>query len=124
MSYRVWLAEETDDEGKTYPRVPSSSSADIDSWATSESEAVRLYAEHCHNQRDGWEWSWPIEFLVRDEETKKVLLFDVERETVPEFWCGRGVEMEPGPHDRAECDCGHPFGSNPVCAKCPCGRTP
>lgn len=50
-------------------------------------KAAELYADHCHSQRDGWEWIWPIQFVVHDGEN--YWLVDVERYTVPEFESGR-----------------------------------
>jgi hypothetical protein len=48
-------------------------------------DAARQYAEYFHNQRDGWECTWPREFVVHDGE--QYFIVEVERETVPEFWC-------------------------------------
>lgn len=47
-------------------------------------EALIAYARHCHNNRDGWEASWPLNFRVRlpDGTTED---YEVEREHVPEF---------------------------------------
>ena len=66
-------------------------------------------------------WSEGRDVLVRDSQTGRVVKFHVERETVPQYWCGSGVEVKPGEHDRDDCPCGHPFGEVGPCARCNCG---
>jgi hypothetical protein len=137
MSYKVWRADEGEEDGsaKTYPRTPPSPSANSvfvsnDTWALDDHDAVMTYADYCHSQRDGWEWSWPTDFLVRDMKTNTVQKFNVDREEVPEFHAGKGVVVEPGPHDREnlppddECPCGHPYGFAGPCVKTPGWGTP
>lgn len=42
-------------------------------------------AEYCQNERDGWEWEWPVVFgIARDG--VEVARFNIEREMVPEFY--------------------------------------
>src|SRR4051812_13285342 len=44
-------------------------------------------AEDYHANHDGWESSWPIDFFIYEsEEGPAVGRFEVERETVPEFY--------------------------------------
>jgi hypothetical protein len=132
MTYKVWCADEGEHSGgaKTYPRAPDADNIDRD-WAMDADDAARLYADYCHSNRDGWEWSWPADFMVRDVEANAVHQFSVERETVPEFHAARGVEVKVGPHDHDECPCGHPFGFAEPCVKppgwgkpCTCGIAP
>jgi len=46
-------------------------------------EAAKVFAEYFHNQRDGWECTWPIEVVVHDGD--RYWIVEVARETVPEF---------------------------------------
>lgn len=127
MSYKVWCGDEGEHDGsaKTF-----SHRSDLPPWSTDARDAATMYAEHCHSERGGWEWSWPCDFFVRDMETGTVQRFEVERETVPEFHAGRGVEVKAGPHDHEnlplddECPCGHPFGFTGPCVKAPGWGTP
>lgn len=41
-------------------------------------------AEYCQNRRDGWEWSWPVVFVILDGE-KEVGRFEVHRDYDPVF---------------------------------------
>ncbi len=82
--YRVWCLSWDDDEdvGVEYPDTPSSGQR-IE-WALDVRDAVRMYAEYCHNNRDGWESTWPLMFRVRlpDGSTRD---YEVDREMVPDF---------------------------------------
>ncbi len=50
-------------------------------------EAAELYADYFHSHRDGWENTWPLQFIVFDGE--RYHLVEVEREMVPEFRAGK-----------------------------------
>lgn len=89
--YRVWCLSWEDDEshGKEYADRPSGwfdpdPDPNCERWALNARDAVRRYAEHCHNNRDGWEETWPLMFRVRmlDGTTCD---YEVEREMVPNF---------------------------------------
>jgi hypothetical protein len=54
-------------------------------------DAAEQYAEYCHARRDGWEWSWPVDFVVHDGERYYVV--EVERETVPEFCASKPKDL-------------------------------
>lgn len=108
--YTVWLADQIEEDGSKTYNVPK----DLPDAAS----AAKRYAGEHHAAEVTREW--PIDFLVRDSQTRRVLRFTVEREAVPEFWCGSGVEVKPGPHDRHDCPCGHPFGTLGPCAGCNC----
>jgi len=41
-------------------------------------------ADWCHARRDGWEWSWPVIFIVVDENGSEHR-FEIDREMAPEF---------------------------------------
>lgn len=44
-------------------------------------------AEDYHANHDGWESSWPLDFLIYEsEEGPAVARFEIERETVPQFY--------------------------------------
>lgn len=47
-------------------------------------------AEDYHQNRDGWDCSWPITFTVATEDGKEIGDVQVERESVPHF-SGRKV---------------------------------
>jgi hypothetical protein len=47
--------------------------------------AAEQYAEYYHDNRDGWEASWPLVFSVADENGKFLGKVSVERESRPEF---------------------------------------
>jgi hypothetical protein len=120
--YTVWRADRTEDEGSATYRCPFET--------PDAASAAKKYAAEIHASGSGWEWTWPIDFNVRDSQTGRVLKFSVQREAVPEFWCGTGVEVKPGPHDpefypghpddKPCCPCGHPFGETGPCAGCNC----
>lgn len=101
MTYRVWLHDEfkeCEDEDERDDRawpVPArrgilypENSAPCDR----PEDAAKQYAAHCHANRDGWEWTWPIDVVVHDG--VHYFLVNVERETVPEFWAGKPMSME------------------------------
>ena len=50
-------------------------------------DAVKLFAEHQHNQHDGCEWTWPIKVVVHDGDHYWIV--EVHREYMPEFWAGK-----------------------------------
>lgn len=91
MKYRVWWKEEFDQRnaeeretsawivpvrrGVLYPEMISECD-DVD-------EAAEEYAEYFHNNRDGWENTWPLEFVVHDGTNYFVV--EVEREYDPTF---------------------------------------
>lgn len=80
--HRVWREDEDEfNDGRSYD--------DDDAR-----DAAKSAADYDHSSRDGWEWSWPVTYLVRNMETLKCYKVEVERESVPEFWAGRGVEVD------------------------------
>jgi hypothetical protein len=137
MSYKVWRDEEGEHDGgaKTYPRNPPAPPANSvfvsnDSWVMDAENAAETYAAYFHNNRAGYECSWPVEFLVRDMETNVVHSFSVDRDYDPTFSAGGGDVVAPGPHDHenlppdSECPCGHPYGFAGPCVKAPGWGTP
>jgi hypothetical protein len=46
--------------------------------------AAEKQADYDHAHRSGWEWSWPVEYIVQDPNGNHFLVV-VERHTVPEF---------------------------------------
>lgn len=63
-------------------------------------DAAQDAAAWDHSNRDGWEWSWPIVYKVRDVATDQLWAIEVDRETVPEFHAGREAPypMPPAVH--------------------------
>lgn len=47
-------------------------------------EAAEIYADWAHDNRDGWECTWPLKFRVRSEDGS-LHDFEVDREQVMEF---------------------------------------
>lgn len=90
--YKVWLADDEGEEcGITYLDRPASDDVsdrfnigNSKKWALDARDAVKLYADYFHSQRDGWECTWPLTFRVRCPDGQ-VLDYEVERHTVPEF---------------------------------------
>lgn len=79
--YTVWRPDiEPEDEGKPYDAI------DVPC-------AANLYATYCHRHRDGWEWSWPVTFRVRDPDGA-IWVVEVELEMVPEFLPGKPLPMD------------------------------
>lgn len=112
-NYTVWEADVTEDEGETYDVSEAAGHDAGDAARMARRYAAELHAaDPCRH--------WPKDFLVRHSVTKVVRKFTVELEAVPEFWCGVGEEVKPGPHDRDDCPCGHPFGELGPCAGCNC----
>lgn len=56
-------------------------------------DAAVCQAEHDHAARDGWEWSWPVAYVVEDIATGNRWRVEVDREVVPHFSAGRAVEV-------------------------------
>lgn len=99
MSYRVWWHDEfrdckTDDErdDAAWP-VPDRRSffnPDLVTPCEDIEDAAEQYAEYFHNNRDGWENSWPIEFVVHDG--RAFHLVSVDRDYDPTF--SAAIKME------------------------------
>lgn len=49
-------------------------------------------AEYYHDNCDGWESSWPMEFTILDDKKKVLGTFIVERESVPQFSASKKKE--------------------------------
>jgi len=100
--YRVWCLswEDTEEDGcdvverwidgAPLPRDTIAATYSIDA-----EDAAELYAEYAHNNRDGWECTWPLRFRVRkpDGTTED---FRVERDYDPTF-AARAVTKEAKP---------------------------
>lgn len=72
----AWVPPDT--KSILYPENPGIPVTDVE-------KAAELYAAYFHSQRDGWESTWPIEFVVHDPIANTYVVIEVERETVPEF---------------------------------------
>lgn len=76
IDYVVWRNDEDVLDGKTYV-------------ADEPRNAAKQAAAYDHAYRGGWEWRWPIDYVVRDPSTGKKYLVEVERESIPEFVAGK-----------------------------------
>ena len=47
--------------------------------------AAEYAAEDYHSNHDGWEATWPLTFVVLDDELNELGRFSVDREAVPQF---------------------------------------
>ncbi len=127
--YRVWVADEyEEDSNKEFP-------------AYAPDRAAIEYAAWAHRHRDGYEWSWPVVFCVRELRANvdegigrarnyagPVYKISVDRDFDPSFYASaRNVDpVPPGSHDRFNkdgdpiCACCHPFAHDKPCDKCFC----
>lgn len=88
---RVWLYDEfkaydADEREDCAWKVPDRRGIlypETSAPVTDAREAAELYAEYFHNQCDGWESTWPLEFVVHDGE--HYFRIEVEREMAPDF---------------------------------------
>jgi hypothetical protein len=103
MTYRVWwhdefkdfeTAEERDRRAWTVPNTKSVLYPDgVGIPCDDVEEAAEQYADYFHSQRDGYENTWPLEFVVHDGE--KFYLVEVERDFDPTFSAARPKEIQP-----------------------------
>lgn len=80
-TYRIWLddGDEHDPDERT---------------AASPQDAAMDQAQHDHDgPRCGYEWSWPVTYLVEDVSTGQRWRIAIDREVVPHFRAGRAVEV-------------------------------
>lgn len=66
-------------------------------WDNDPAYVAEECAQHFHDNHDGWETVWPIEFLVTLTDGRQVLCY-VERDVRPEFTAS---VIEPAPSDSA-----------------------
>lgn len=81
IDYFVWRNDDGNVDGKRYV-------------ADEPRNAAKQAAAYDHAHGGGWEWSWPIEYFVRDPSTGKKYLVEVERESIPEFVAGKAKEVK------------------------------
>jgi hypothetical protein len=92
--YRVWCLswDDTEEDGADivpydilgeHPRM-ARGVVHVPRAVLDAADAAEAYAEHAHDDPDGWDSSWPLVFRVRcpDGATAD---FEVDREYVPEF---------------------------------------
>jgi hypothetical protein len=46
---------------------------------------ARYCAEDYHSNHDGWEASWPLTFVILDEDLNELGCFLIDREAIPQF---------------------------------------
>jgi hypothetical protein len=92
--YRVWCLswDDTEEQGSDivpydilgeYPRNVRGV-VHVSRTVFNAADAAEAYAEHAHDDRDGWDSSWPLVFRVRCPDGT-TCDFEVDREYVPEF---------------------------------------
>lgn len=62
---------------------------ECEQWRDNASSAAEVAASYYHDNHDGWEDKWPIEFSVRRDGASKWETFEVDREAVPHFHATR-----------------------------------
>ena len=93
--FRVWCLswDETEDEGcdvesydilEEYPRGRRNVIQAPDTVLHNAGDAAEAYADYVHDQRDGYECTWPLVFRVRGVDGE-VADFEVDRQYVTEF---------------------------------------
>jgi len=93
--FRVWcLSWEEDEEHGCdvvtydicgeYPRDQRGVVHVADTVLLDASDAAEAYADYVHDNRDGWECTWPLMFRVRSSDGSTAD-FEVDREYVAEF---------------------------------------
>ncbi len=74
MKFRVWREDmDPDDDGD---------GGHVEALDVRDAAERRAAQDHTH--RGGWEWSWPIVYVVEDDQGA-VWTVEVERRAVPEF---------------------------------------
>lgn len=58
-------------------------------------DAARIYADWFHGNRDGWECTWPLDFVVHDGE--RYFVVNVERDMEPVFMAAKPQPLEVTP---------------------------
>jgi hypothetical protein len=92
VTYRVWRKDEFDDAtadertDRAWPVPPRFGILNPENSApcNNPQDAAEQYAEHCHSRRDGWEWSWPVDFVVHDGD--RYFVVEVDRQMEPAFY--------------------------------------
>ena len=79
MKFKVWRKDDYEDIEEVPVFDREFLNEDIEYVA-------ETYAEHYHDNFDGWECSWPVEFMVATEDGKILGRVKVERESRPHFW--------------------------------------
>lgn len=63
-------------------------------WTESGYDIASECAEDFHTHHDGWDCSWPIEFVILREDGSEVGRYTVERESEPVFYAYEVKEKE------------------------------
>jgi hypothetical protein len=61
-------------------------------WSGNSLFAAEEAAEHFHDNHDGWESTWPLVFVLLDDDLNELGRFSVDREAVPHFIAMRITE--------------------------------
>lgn len=97
MKFRVWCLswDDTEEDGRdvvsydpvatTNQPAPRKGEIRVAYFNLSDpSDAAKIYADYCHDNRDGHEDKWPLKFRVRSEDGT-TQDFAVQRDFVTEF---------------------------------------
>ena len=74
---------ETIDDAITIPKCTENEFGAGLSWA------AEMAAEDYHTNHDGWESTWPLTFVILNDELNELGRFSVDREAVPHFHASR-----------------------------------
>lgn len=109
-TYRVWMKDEFDENPKSRDEdAMELRYGEHRSWTTTRigrvlhcphsiddaEEAAEVYADYFHSERDGWECTWPVEFVVHDGAGYFVV--SVDRDYDPTFNAAKSAPLEVTP---------------------------
>lgn len=75
MKLKVWEEDDAEDQA-------------FDIEALDVREAAEAQADYDHRRRDGWEWSWPVDYKVKTQ-SGEVYTVSVDRDVHPVFVGGK-----------------------------------
>lgn len=79
MKFKVWSKDDYEDVDEVLIFDRTFLNEDIEYVA-------ETYAEHYHDNCDGWECSWPVEFMVATEDGRILGCVEVHLEARPHFY--------------------------------------
>lgn len=105
-TWRVWPKDEFDQNPKSRDEDAMELRHVRDTWTPTRvgrvlhcpypinnaDKAAELYADYFHSQHDGWECTWPVEFVVHDG--SQYFAVSVDRDFDPTFSAGKSKPLE------------------------------
>jgi hypothetical protein len=108
-TWRVWMKDEFDENPDSRDEDAMELRRDRSAWSITRigrvlhcpysiddaEEAAEFYADYFHSERDGWECSWPVEFVVCDGDAYFVV--SVDRDYNPTFSAAKSKPLVVSP---------------------------